>query len=121
VRSDLSPKPAYDALDRLINRLWRTDAAGRTDEDGRVAARAFFGRYRITARADRRTASVEVNFGPTGPAQVEVTLPARVGSKGDVNAENAETAEGGLNDNARTAAVPLFFPFSASSALSALR
>jgi hypothetical protein len=75
VRSDLSPKPAYEALDRLINRLWRTDAAGRTDEDGRVAARAFFGRYRITARADRRTAAAEVEFGPDGPRQVDLVLP----------------------------------------------
>jgi len=30
VRADLSPKPAYRVLDRLINHLWRTDAAGRT-------------------------------------------------------------------------------------------
>jgi GH35 family endo-1,4-beta-xylanase len=75
VRSDLSPKPAYNALDRLINRLWRTDAAGRTDEDGRVGARAFFGRYRITARADRRTAAAEVEFGPDGPRQVDLVLP----------------------------------------------
>ncbi|KPK46560.1 MAG: hypothetical protein AMK72_09620, partial [Planctomycetes bacterium SM23_25] len=43
VRADLSPKPAYRVLDRLINHLWRTDAAGRTDARGKVKARAFLG------------------------------------------------------------------------------
>ncbi|MCX5648225.1 MAG: hypothetical protein NTX40_03875, partial [Planctomycetota bacterium] len=56
--------------------LWRTDAAGRTDEEGRIAVRAFFGSYRITARADRRSRTVEVRLGRDGPAEVDVVLPA---------------------------------------------
>jgi GH35 family endo-1,4-beta-xylanase len=79
LRADLSPKPAYEALDRLINHLWRTDAAGRTDEEGRIAVRAFFGSYRITARADRRSRTVEVRLGRDGPAEVDVVLPAAGG------------------------------------------
>lgn len=76
LRADLSPKPAYEALDRLINHLWRTDAAGRTDEEGRVAVRAFFGSYRITARADRRSRTVDFHLTREGPAEVDVVLPA---------------------------------------------
>jgi hypothetical protein len=75
-RADLSPKPAYHVLDRLINHLWRTDAAGRSDEQGRVTVRAFLGEYRITAKADRRKRTVTVNLAAKGPGAVEVVLPA---------------------------------------------
>jgi len=81
LRADLSPKPAYEALDRLINHLWRTDAAGRTDEEGRIAVRAFFGSYRITARADRRSRTVEVRVGRDGPAELDVVLPPAGGPR----------------------------------------
>jgi len=81
LRADLSPKPAYEALNRLINHLWRTDAAGRTGEDGRVAVRAFFGSYRITARADRRSRTVDFHLTREGPAEVDVVLPAAGGPR----------------------------------------
>jgi len=75
LRADLSPKPAYEALDRLINHLWRTDAAGRTDADGRFAVRAFFGRYRLTVRADRRSSTIDFHLTRDGPAEADVVLP----------------------------------------------
>jgi len=75
VRADLSPKPAYTVLDRLLNRLWRTDAAGRSGDDGKVAVRAFLGQYKITAQQGRRKTTVEFHLGRDGPAEVEVVLP----------------------------------------------
>lgn len=48
IRPDLSPKPAYEALDELINRQWRTVARLRTDAAGEARLRGFFGRYRVT-------------------------------------------------------------------------
>jgi endo-1,4-beta-xylanase len=77
LRADLSPKPAYETLSRLINHLWRTDAAGKTGGDGRVALRAFFGTYRITVHQGRRKVTLEVHLGQDGPADFEVVLPAR--------------------------------------------
>jgi len=76
LRADLSPKPAYGVLDRLINHLWRTDAAGRTGDDGRATVRAFFGTYRITAREGRRAKTETVHLGRDGDGQAEVVLPA---------------------------------------------
>jgi GH35 family endo-1,4-beta-xylanase len=76
LRADLSPKPAYEALDRLINHLWRTTAAGRTDEEGKVAVRAFLGEYRLTARLGRRQATVQVHLAPTGRSDFTVILPS---------------------------------------------
>ena len=78
VRADLSPKPAYKVLDRMLNHLWRTDAAGRSGDDGKVAVRAFFGQYKITAHQGRRKATVEFHLGREGPAEVEIVLaPAK--------------------------------------------
>jgi endo-1,4-beta-xylanase len=77
LRADLSAKPAYEVLDQLINHLWRTDAAGRSADDGRVAVRAFFGQYRITARAGQRRATITVHLGRDGPGQFTVTLPPK--------------------------------------------
>jgi GH35 family endo-1,4-beta-xylanase len=76
LRADLSPKPAYEALDRLVNHLWRTTAAGRTDEEGKVAVRAFLGEYRLTARLGRRQATVQVHLAPTGRSDFTVILPS---------------------------------------------
>jgi len=79
VRADLSPKPAYKVLDRLLNHLWRTDAAGRTGEDGTIGTRAFFGSYRITAHQGKRKAAVDVHLARDGPAEFEVVLPPAAG------------------------------------------
>ena len=75
LRDDLSPKPAYRALEDLLLHRWRSDLAGRTDPDGRVKARVFFGTYRLTARADGRETTRPVHLGRDGPAEVTLTLP----------------------------------------------
>ena len=55
--AEANPKPAYQALDGLINRQWRTNlslAAG----GGKVAFRGFRGRYRLSwTGADGKSAS----------------------------------------------------------------
>jgi hypothetical protein len=78
LRPDLAPKPAYRALDRLINRAWQTDAAGRTDRDGRVMVRAFLGPYRVTVRDGKRKTTAEVHLSRDGPGEFEVVLPPPV-------------------------------------------
>jgi len=50
LRTDLSPKPAFEALDRLINHEWRTNVTLLTDPDGRASLRAFFGGYEAALR-----------------------------------------------------------------------
>ena len=56
-RSDWSIKPNGQAFRRLVHEVWRTHAAGRTDDDGRFATRAFYGQLRghgDLARPDAR-------------------------------------------------------------------
>lgn len=47
-RKDLSPKPAYDRLLKLIRHQWWTDTTGKTDPAGTYQTPAFYGDYLIT-------------------------------------------------------------------------
>ena len=43
----MNPKPAFYALDELINHEWRTNLSAKPDSDGNVKFRGFKGRYRL--------------------------------------------------------------------------
>ena len=45
---DMEPKPSYHALDRLINREWKTRLTLKAGADGSVTFRGFKGKYRLT-------------------------------------------------------------------------
>lgn len=47
IRNDCTPKPAYRALDELINREWRTELCGEADK--RLNFRGFYGDYEVEA------------------------------------------------------------------------
>ncbi len=51
LRADMSPKPAYRVLERLIRKEWRTDAVALTDRKGKAAFRAVFGEYKVEVRS----------------------------------------------------------------------
>ncbi len=44
----MNPKPAYYALDELINKEWRTNLSTKPDSDGNVKFRGFRGKYRLS-------------------------------------------------------------------------
>jgi len=48
LRSDLSPKPAYNTLMKLVHDEWSTHVTTRTDEKGKITFRGFFGHYELT-------------------------------------------------------------------------
>lgn len=77
LRADLSPKPAYYALDRLINKQWRTSAQGTADERGRFTLRAYFGRYRLrVAPSDGRPPAVwDLDLSSDGARTLELAYP----------------------------------------------
>jgi GH35 family endo-1,4-beta-xylanase len=55
LRKDMSPKPAYEVLHRLIKEKWWTRTTVRTDPQGKAAFRGTLGQYRITVTAAGRT------------------------------------------------------------------
>ena len=44
----MNPKPAYYALNELINKEWRTNLKCQADKNGKVAFRGFRGNYRLS-------------------------------------------------------------------------
>lgn len=50
--NDFNPKPAYKALDQLINHDWTTNLETKSDTDGNVKFRGFHGTYEVEV-ADR--------------------------------------------------------------------
>ncbi|MBM4019252.1 MAG: hypothetical protein FJ288_13175 [Planctomycetes bacterium] len=75
LRNDLEPKPAYDALWRLIQREWRTRAEGRTDGSGTFAFRGVHGLYRVRVQFGGRTVEGEHRLAKTGPNEWVVRIP----------------------------------------------
>ena len=60
IRHDCTPKPAYEALDRLINREWRTETDGKTDK--RLDFRGFYGDYEVEAVCGDKKAKTTVRL-----------------------------------------------------------
>lgn len=55
IRRDFSPKPAFTALDQLINHEWRTLLDLQSDARGTASFRGFHGDYTITVQSEGRT------------------------------------------------------------------
>ena len=71
VRADMSPKPVYDALKRLIHTEWKTTFTGNTDANGQLAFRGFQGRYQLTVNG--KSASLQFTKATSQP--ITVTIP----------------------------------------------
>lgn len=74
VRADLTPKPAYQRLIKLVKDTWWTRADLTTDASGRAHFRGFLGRYRVTVKTPRFTRSVEAEVQRDRPNEIVVRL-----------------------------------------------
>jgi len=59
LRADVTPKPVYERLKRLVHEEWHTELQGTTDGSGRFAFSGFHGRYRVTTRRAGRSQEAE--------------------------------------------------------------
>jgi len=71
LRKDMTPKPAYDALKKLIHETWHTRVEGKTDAEGRLAFRGFFGSYAVSAAG----AKTGFHLAKGDKAELTVKLP----------------------------------------------
>ena len=58
---EMNKKPAYEALDQLINHDWRTNLTVKAPKDGKIAWRGFKGDYKITYK-DRKGKIVTLDY-----------------------------------------------------------
>jgi hypothetical protein len=51
LHKDMTPKPAYLALKKLIKQQWWTSLEATTNAEGRISLRGFYGDYRVSIQA----------------------------------------------------------------------
>jgi GH35 family endo-1,4-beta-xylanase len=64
LRRDMSPKPSYDELMKLIKGKWWTKTSLTTAPDGKAAFRGFLGEYRVTVAVDGKTTTGDFTLKP---------------------------------------------------------
>ncbi len=74
VRADMTPKPAYDELERLIKGKWWTQTRTTVADGGKARFRGFFGQYEVTARVGGRELTGTFRFDKTAKEIIEVRL-----------------------------------------------
>ncbi len=76
LRKDLSPKPVYDALMKLIHEEWTTRLSAKTDRSGRIGFAGFHGRYRVTAETNGVHAEGEYHLAKDRDNEFALAMPA---------------------------------------------
>lgn len=72
---NLDPKPAYRVLDQLINHDWKTTLDAKSDADGVIRFRGFYGDYAVRVEAaEGATQTFDVQLAPDGPARRRLTV-----------------------------------------------
>ena len=61
IRFDMSEKPAYKVLDRLINNEWKTTLTTQTNEKGEITFRGFYGEYEVCVDGKVYTVNLDEN------------------------------------------------------------
>lgn len=76
LRSDMSPKPAYEELKKLIKGKWWTKTEATTDAKGKTAFRGFQGEYRVVVTAPGKPpVELRVMLSKKGPNEFTANLP----------------------------------------------
>ena len=71
---NFDPKPAYKALDQLINHDWKTNLETKSDVDGNVKFRGFFGKYSIKVTAGDLIKEFEIDLSKNSQAEFTLTI-----------------------------------------------
>lgn len=74
LRRDMTPKPVYEQLRRLIHQEWKTALAATTDADGRICFRGFCGKYRLVLDVQGRKTERQVRVTKDVQKEIAITL-----------------------------------------------
>jgi len=76
IREDMTPKPAYDELKRLIKGQWWTQAETTTNAGGAARFRGFLGEYEVSAQIDGKKLTGTFRLDKTASDKIDVRLEA---------------------------------------------
>lgn len=74
VRADMTPKPAYEELRRLVKGKWWTQTETEVASGGKTRFCGFFGEYKVTARIGNRDVTGSFSFDQSTKATIDVQL-----------------------------------------------
>jgi len=74
LRQDMSPKPVYEQLKKLIQDEWSTRVSGKTGADGKFAFRGFRGTYRIAVEFKGKTVQKDFVLKKDDAREITVVL-----------------------------------------------
>lgn len=74
LRKDMSPKPAYAALRKLIREEWTTKSEGKTDKDGKFSFRGFCGQYVLRIAQDGKATERPFHVGSQDHTDIKIVL-----------------------------------------------
>jgi len=74
VRSDMTPKPAYEKLKDLVKNKWWTRTETTLQTDGKVSFRGFFGQYKVTAKSGNQKLTGSFAFDKSTKQTIDVPL-----------------------------------------------
>lgn len=75
LREDMSPKPAYERLMQLIHQDWWTNINSKTNAQGKVITRGFYGQYLLTVKSETQSVEKLIHLKPGHENVFEVQLP----------------------------------------------
>jgi len=75
LHKDMSPKPAYTALKKLIHEQWTTKKEGKTDADGKFSYHGFNGQYVLRITLNGKVMEQPFHVGPHDHDVVDIVLP----------------------------------------------
>jgi hypothetical protein len=78
LRPDLSPRPAFRFLQKLVETVWHSRAGGATGADGRFRFRGFCGDYRVAVRLGEEAATLARIACRPGPNSADTTHVLRI-------------------------------------------
>ncbi len=74
LRFDMSEKPAFKTLDRLINNVWHTEFETKTNNDGKIDFCGFYGDYEIEISLSGEKINKKISLLPNSNNEITVTV-----------------------------------------------
>lgn len=74
LRKDMTPKPAYDELKKLVKGKWWTTVQTKTAADGRAEFRGFYGQYILKATVNGKSLSAAFDLAKSATDPIRVQL-----------------------------------------------